>query len=142
MKSIYILNLLALLFSINICKAQQLVQKPSDINKLKLQESIFVNKPLKNLIKEIKPQIVMVTGWPSKSTERLGYFVFRFVDKKSYDSTRKNSKTPYQITVFIKETFQWNNHERNKDQKLNWTNSDTNKYGNLTVVGIKISGEQ
>lgn len=39
------------------CKAQQLLQTTADVQKLKTNELQFINKPLKFLLKEIKPEI-------------------------------------------------------------------------------------
>ena len=54
-----ILRTFALLFilSNNSCKAQQMVQTTKDAYLLKTSEQQFINKPLKNLLKEIKPEI-------------------------------------------------------------------------------------
>ena len=60
------------------CKAQQLVQTPNDAYKLKTNEQQFLNKPLKNLLKEIKPEIKFVLG----TVDYPSYFSFRFITDK------------------------------------------------------------
>ena len=72
---------------------------------------------------------------------RLGYFIFRFVEARKYDSSRMNEKTPIQITVFVKEPFEWDKRNTSIEKKFSWTKEDIKKYGNLTVVGIRVSGE-
>ena len=54
-----ILKILAILFLLLIYsyKAQQLVQTTKDLSTLKINEQQFINKPLKYLLKEIKPVI-------------------------------------------------------------------------------------
>ena len=83
------------------------MQTQNDAKKLKANEQLFINKPLKTLLKEIKPEIKMVTATPSKNIQsRIGYFIFRFVDTRRYDSSRQKGKYPQQITVFVKEPFE------------------------------------
>jgi len=128
-----------MLLIINNSYSQQIMKTVNDAEKIKSNEQLFVNKPLKTLLKEIGPEIKMVTANPSKSSNsRLGYFTFRFVDTKKYDSCRQKNKYPKQITVFVKESFEW---DVNSSKKSKWTNSDLVKYGELTVVGIRVFGE-
>lgn len=72
----YTLKIFAiLLFIINTsCKAQQMVQTPAETYKLKVNEQQFINKPLKNLLKEIKPEIKLVTG----TVDYPSFFFFLF----------------------------------------------------------------
>jgi len=133
--------ILSVLFFVLIigCEAQQ-IKSVSEVNKLKVIEKTFVNKPLKDLLKEIGPEIKMATANPSNnSNSRLGYFTFRFIDAKRYDSLQRKDIYSKQITVFVKESFDWDS--RSKDRKK-WTNAEAEKYGNLTVVGIRVFGEE
>lgn len=58
----------------------------------------------------------MVYATTSKNIQsRLGYFIFRFVDTRQYDSIRRKEKYPQQITIFEKESFEWDiKHSRNQ----------------------------
>lgn len=114
----------------------------ADAKKLKANEQLFVEKPLKDLLKEIKPEIKMVNANPSENnTTRLGYLIFRFVDIQTFDSLRSKGKYPLQITVFVKEPFIWDIQSRPEKIKFTWTKEDFERLKNLTVVGIRVFGE-
>lgn len=118
----------------------QMMRNINDSQKILENQEAFLNRPLKNLLKEIGPEIKMVTANPSNnSNSRLGYFIFRFIDAKKYDSLQRKNIYPKQITVFVKESFDWD--FRSKDRK-EWTKADLEKYGNLTVVGIRVFGKE
>jgi len=70
------LKIFALLFVlINAsCKAQ-MVQTTKDVYLLKTNEQQFINKPLKDLLKELKPEIKNFHG---NNEEGYQYFSFRF----------------------------------------------------------------
>lgn len=132
-----IIKLFALLFLlINYsCKAQQLVQTPYDAFKLKQNEQQFINKPLKNLLNEIKPEIKMVDG----TLNAPDYFTFKFV---SYDDYVKgnNNKKYISIYVYVKEPINWDSENRPEDKKFVWTKKDAKKYANYTIVRIRVIG--
>ncbi|WP_433811389.1 hypothetical protein [Flavobacterium johnsoniae] len=52
MKTIFKIVLLLIVLTNYSCKAQQLVQTPDDINKLKTNEQQFLTKPLKTCCKK------------------------------------------------------------------------------------------
>ena len=58
------LKIIAILFLLMnySCKAQQLVQTTKDVYQLKMNNQQFINKPLRELLKEIKPQIKAAWG--------------------------------------------------------------------------------
>jgi hypothetical protein len=133
---------LTCLLSLTLFGQAQLVKNVDDAAKLQINEQQFVNKPLHNLLKEIDPQINMVTASPSTSNhERLGYFVFRFIDRKKFDTLCSQRKYPLQVTVFVKEPFQWDENNRQTIKKSTWTKDDVEKYGDLTVLGIRVYGK-
>lgn len=142
MKKILIFLVVSILIVSNRSNAQQLMKTINDADKIKSNEQLFINKPLKILLKEISPEIKMVTANPSKnSNSRLGYFIFRFVDSQKFDSCRQKNKYPKQITVFVKETFEWSITKLKNGKRKGWTTDDLIKYGELTVVGIRVFGE-
>lgn len=127
------------LFLSSGCQTQYIMRTLSDAQKIKTNEKKFVGKPLINLLKEIKPKIEMVTANPSPNNRvRLGYFIFRFEDRNTYDSIRTQGKYPLGITVFVKEPFRWDIHERPKGDEFRWTKDDIKRLGNLTIVGITV----
>ncbi|PWA05279.1 hypothetical protein DB891_17185 [Flavobacterium laiguense] len=62
MKNILKTFAILFLFANNSCKAQQMVQTTKDVYLLKTNDQQFLNKPLKNLLREIKPNIKSVLG--------------------------------------------------------------------------------
>ena len=70
------LKIFILLFILinNSCK-QLMVQTTKDAYKLKINEQQFINKPLKNLLKEIKPEIKTAGA---SNEEGYQFFSFRF----------------------------------------------------------------
>jgi hypothetical protein len=127
--------------SIN-CYSQQLLKTVNDAQKINANEELFINKPLKNLLNEIRPPIKRVTANPSINIQSsVGYFIFNFVDSKQKDSLRVKNKIPVTIVVYVKEYFEWDYHKRPKGKETIWTESDSKKYGNLTIVGFRIYGD-
>ncbi|PWA05282.1 hypothetical protein [Flavobacterium laiguense] len=130
-------TLILFLFINSSCKAQQMVQTPNDAHKLKINEQQFINKPLKNLLKEIKPEIKTASaenGFPS-------YFSFSFIDYEEFKNGRAIGKNHLGIYIYVKEQIDWNFDKRPIGKELTWTKEDIEKYGNLTVVRIKVIGK-
>ena len=112
-----------------------------DAQKIKANEQQFINKPLKELLKEIKPQIKRVTAGSSKNIQSsVGYFIFNFVDSKQKDSLRMINKTPVTIVVYVKEDFEWDFNKRTKGKETVWTAEDAKIYESLTIVGFRVYG--
>ncbi|WDF61887.1 hypothetical protein PQ462_10970 [Flavobacterium sp. KACC 22758] len=135
--TIKIIPALLLLLIVNTSsKAQQLVQTPNDVNKLKENEQLFINKPLKNLLKEIKPELKLVRA----EIDQHSYFSFYFI---SHDEVLRlpTDSIPLGFYVYIKETLDWDINKRSKETQYKWTKEDLEKYGNLTVTRIKIRGK-
>ncbi len=124
----------------SFCHGQQIVQNPSEAKKLELNKHQFIGKPLKTLLKEIGPKIETSLGRPG-STERASFINFYFAPKKEYDKYRSQNKFPLTIKVYLKGTFEWDRSNRTKDNLLNWTKEDEEKYGNLIVEGVKVYNE-
>jgi hypothetical protein len=130
------LKILALLFILisNSCKAQQMVQTTKDVYKLKINEQQFVNKPLKDLLKELKPEIK--AAWATQDFP--DYFSFRF---RTQDQQKKNEgsyEDRVSLYVYVKDPIDWQYEKRPKGNELIWTKEDAEKYGNLTVIRIKV----
>ncbi|WP_374172820.1 hypothetical protein [Flavobacterium tructae] len=118
------------------CKAQQMVQTPNDVNKLRENEQQFINKPLKNLLKEIKPELKLVRA----EIDQHSYFSFYFISHKEALKLSIDS-IPLGFYVYIKEPLDWDTDKRPLDIQYKWTKEDLEKYGNLTVTRIKIRGK-
>ena len=116
------------------CKAQ-MVQTTKDVYLLKANEQQFINKPLKDLLNEIKPKIR--TGSASNEGGNQ-YFSFKF---RTVEQGKKNEghwEDRVSLYVYVKEPIDWKWGKRPKGNELLWTKEDAEKYGNLTVVRIKV----
>ena len=129
MKNTIIITAIFMILIRTGCKAQQMVQIPADAYKLKTNEQQFINKPLKDLLKEIKPEIKLVMG----TVEYPSYFSFRFITRKEL------IKKPYDgstlgLFVYVEGPLDWNFDQRPKGKEYEWSKEDVEKYGNLTVT--------
>ncbi|WP_281921998.1 hypothetical protein [Flavobacterium collinsii] len=125
------------LFANHICKAQQMVQTPNDVYKLKENEQQFLNKPLKNLLKEIKPEI----KWAYGSLDNPCYFAFRFISSEEIRRRSSDSNT-LGLYIYVKEVVnEWGLGKRPKEIEFTWRKEDVEKYGNFTVIRIKVIGK-
>lgn len=119
------------------CKAQQLVQTTKDVYQLKINNQQFINKPLRELLKEIKPQIKSAWGNNEGGNQ---FFSFKFIDQDEIKrrSIKDNSVGLY---VYVKESLDWDFDKRVRGKEYLWTKEDIEKYGNLTVIRIKVIGK-
>ena len=118
------------------CKAQQMVQTPNDAHKLKINEQQFLNKPLKYLLNEIKPEIKTAFG----TVDFPSYFSFRFIDSEEI-RRRPVENNSLGLYVYVKEPIEWDFDKRPKGKEFLWTKEDVEKYGNLTVIRIRVIGK-
>lgn len=116
------------------CKAQQMVQTTKDVSKLKTNEQQFINKPLKNLLKEIKPEIKTADA----TNDNPYYFSFKFRTLEQRKKNEGSKEDAVSLFVYVKTPIDWKYEERPKGKELIWTKEDVEKYGNLTVVAIKV----
>lgn len=130
------LKLLAILtLWINLsCKGQQMVQTTKDVNKLKINEQQFINKPLKYLLKELKPQIKSANA----INDNPYFFNFRFRTPEQQIKNEGSQEDRVSLYVYVKEPIDWVWEQRPKGNELIWTKEDAEKYGNLIVVRIKV----
>jgi len=128
--------ILLLLISSYSCKSQ-MVQTTKDIYKLKENEQQFVNKPLKDLLKEIKPEIKTATG----IIDNPFFFSFKFRTLEQQNKNLGNYDDRVALYVYVKEPFDWSYEKRPKGNELKWTKEEIEKYGNLTVIRIKVANQ-
>lgn len=131
--TIRIIAILFLLINYS-CKAQ-MVQTTKDIYLLKKNEQQFIGKPLRDLLKEIKPEIN--TGSASNE-EGYQYFSFRFRTMKQWKKNEGSYEDRVLLVIYVKEPIDWKWEKRPKGNELIWTKEDAEKYDNLTVVRIKV----
>jgi hypothetical protein len=140
-KILKIITILILVFSFSGCFSQHLMKTVNDARNIKENQSQFINKPLKDLLKEIKPQIKCVTASPSINIySNVGYFIFNFIDYKQKEKLESHDQIPVTIVVYVKENFDWDFKKRPKGKEMVWTEDDAKKYENLTIVGFRIYG--
>ena len=135
------LLLLIVLIAAGSCRAPQLMQTEFDGHLLKANESEYVGKPLKTLLKQIKPPIKMVSATGERGHGEPGYFVFLFHDVEAQAAWRKVDRLSPRLTVFVKESFDWNRDSISIQERMQWTQKDLKKYGNLTIHYFRFSGK-
>ena len=130
------LKIFALLFLLinNSCKAQ-MVQTTKDVFLLKTNEQLFINKPLKDLLNEIKPKI-KIAG--ANNEEGYQYFSFKFRTVEQHKKNEGDWEDRVSLYVYVKEPIDWKWEKRPKGNELTWTKEDIEKYGSLTVIRIKV----
>jgi hypothetical protein len=137
MKKHLLISLLSIC-TLSSCFSQQLIKKQSDLRLLIDQRERFINKPLKDLLKEIKPPIKYAFGTDAKDHGIPAYFRFKFVTSQQTDSLRKRGLEPIEINVYVKEKdIDWYSRtKRTKETGLTWTADDLRNYGDFTVINI------
>jgi hypothetical protein len=130
------MKIIAIIFLLinNSCKAQ-MVQTTKDVYLLKTNEQQFINKQLKNILNELKPQI-KIAG--ATNEEGFQYFSFKFRTKEQLNKNEGSYEDRVSLYVYVKEPIDWQYEKRPKGNELLWTKEDATKYGNLTVVRIKV----
>lgn len=124
------------MFMINYsCTAQQLVQTTIDVQKLKINEQQFISKPLKFLLREIKPEIksAVVTN-----EEGYSYFRFKFLTIENQKQNIGSREDKVSLYVYVNGQTEWDYEKRPKGQEYWWTKEDIQKYENLIVQRIKV----
>ncbi|WP_316635446.1 hypothetical protein [uncultured Flavobacterium sp.] len=128
-------TLAMLLFLISYgCQAQQMVQTTDDAYKLKVNQQQFINKPLKEVLKEIKPEIKTAFGNNEEGHSFFSFFFLSPEESKHKVIGRKHAN----IYIYVKEPIDWNFDKRSKGKEYNWTKEDVEKYGNLIVTRIRV----
>lgn len=140
MKKVLKLASLVLLLMLNISCAQKMMQTLTEAKKLETNKERFICKPLKILLKQIKPKIKMCFGNPENTFfEVNNYISFFFVDKDEF--MKRPSAT--RINVFLAIDY---GHPPNPPIKLlkrpdTWTKKLLKEYGDLIVSDIRVSGK-
>lgn len=127
-----IITLYIIVFASQLGYSQQLVQNISDFYRLKENEAIFINKPLKDLLKEIRPEIKIVIPYNDPPV-----FDFRFITSEQL-SKDENSPENIALFIYVKDIIHWKWENRPKDKETNWTKEDVEKYGDMIVTRISI----
>jgi hypothetical protein len=117
----------------------QLMKTLNDAHLIAENDSLlFRGKPLGNLLKEIGPEIKMVTVDGQSSEERPALIIFRFVERTAYNQYRCMERFPLSILVRIKESFNW---YKSKEDYFKWSKEDAERLRNLTVHRVSVYGD-
>lgn len=125
-----IIKIFTILFAVQIGYSQQLVENINDMHRLKDNETQFINKPLKDLLKEIRPEIKVVFAYNDPP-----FFEFRFITRQQRLNNEGNKVS---LFVDVKDFIDWNWDMRPKGNETLWSKEDAEKYGNLIVTRISI----
>ena len=135
----YFLSSLLTICVLTSCFSQQLVKKQADARLIIEQKERFINKPLKDLLKEIKPEIKNAFGYDAGDHGRPAYFRFKFVTKEQSDSLRAKNLSPIVIYVYVKENIDWYGRtKRTKETGQTWTEDDFHNYKDFTEIDLWI----
>ncbi len=135
-----ILLLSFVLIAATSCKAQ-MIQTVNDAKKLEIGKDKFIGKPLKELLAQIKPPVKRMAAIPGGTTSASHIFLYFLTDSSYHQYIDQTGKTPTRIDVQVAEgNFEWNPVTKAKGHQYDWTKEDEKKYGNLTVVNIRVTG--
>lgn len=115
--------------------SQQLVQTINDVYKLKDNEHLFINKPLKVLLKEIKPEIKTGTVINTDYTFAL---CFRFTTIAQQKNKKGEILDRVSIIVYVNEFIPWQWAQRPKGNQILWTSNDEREYSDLIVIHLDV----
>jgi hypothetical protein len=120
------------------CSYGQLMQTAYDAQKLKDNDSLFIGKPLRVLLKEIGAPIKVVFTESHGPHKALSLLLFKFVDSAGMRRYERAGIRSLSVLVYVFENFDWNKSASTKKQ---WTPEDAAKLGHLTVARIGIVGK-
>lgn len=128
------------MFLLTWCQGQKLMQKLEDAKKLQQQQEKFVNKPLKNLLAQISPEIKSTIGdVECINKKKMNTIIFYFEERKDFLRRKQKSENPTRIMVYLI------NPESKIYPKLDkhtpWSIEKTNIYGDFIVKRISVLGE-
>ncbi|MBZ4036838.1 hypothetical protein K6T82_18860 [Flavobacterium sp. 17A] len=111
-----------------------MVENINELYKLKNNEQLFINRPLKNLLQEIKPQIKTAHVF----NEDYFFFIFKFSTIEQQKTDQGSILDRVALFVYVKDFIPWGWEERPKGDELNWTANDSEKFGNFIVTNVSI----
>lgn len=120
-----------LIYSIN--SYSQLVKNTKDVYRLKENEVVFINKPLRDLLEEIKPEIKTVLVMNGE-----GFFYFKFLPIDQLRKEEGSLEDRVSLLIYVKGNLEWKWEERPKNRETIWTKEDVEKYGDLIVRKIGV----
>lgn len=135
MKNIFLISTVIFLLLHNNSHAQQMVQTISDTYRLEVNKDEFINKPLKDLLKEIKPEIKTAHVFNNENSSLL---LLRFTTIEQQRKKEGSITDRVSLLIYVKQSILWNWAARPKGKELDWTKDDAYKYGNLIISNIEV----
>ncbi|KIA99185.1 hypothetical protein OA93_06020 [Flavobacterium sp. KMS] len=129
------LTFFAILLFCNSSIAQQLVHSTSQVYLLEQNKERFINKPLKDLLKVIKPEIKTAHVFNSDNSSLFGFRFTTLAQQRKREGTIDDRVT---LLVYVKEFIEWDWEEKPKGNEILWTQKDAEKYGDLIVTYIGV----
>lgn len=140
MKYSYLKMILFIFLFVNSSCTHKLMRTVSDAREIEINKNRFIGKPFKVLIKEISPQIKMVTGNPTNTfAEVPTFFQLFFVDKQAFALNSAKDVHSLRITVYIDQDSKNPPTVQLKKPDI-WDSNKLKLYGNLIVKDIHITG--
>ncbi|KIA99188.1 hypothetical protein OA93_06035 [Flavobacterium sp. KMS] len=133
-----ILIFFAILLFYNNSIAQQLVYNTSQVYLLKDNEELFINKPLKDLLKEIKPEIKTAHVFNDENSSLFGFRFTTLAQQRKEEGAIADRVT---LLVYVKEFIPWDWKKRPVGNEILWTPEDAQKSANFIVVRIGVVPE-
>ena len=126
------------------CYPQKLMDKISDAKKLEINNHKFINRPLKYVLRQIKPEIKFVYGNPENEWAGANggtSLTFYFNDKQ--EAKKRVSRNDIPTNIIIRFNLEPINNRKllPKDGLNEWTHKETKEYGDMIIRSIEVSGE-
>ncbi|AWK04315.1 hypothetical protein HYN56_08725 [Flavobacterium crocinum] len=134
MKNIIKFFVVSYLLLINDANSQQMVQNINDVYKLKENKTLFIDRPLKDLLKEIRPEIKTAHVF----NEDYFVFIFKFTTIEQQRQDQGSFLERVALFVYVKDSIPWGWKEKPKGTELNWTSDDVQKFGNFIVTNVSV----
>ncbi|KIA99184.1 hypothetical protein OA93_06015 [Flavobacterium sp. KMS] len=130
------LKVFAILLFCNSSIGQQLVCNTSQVYLLEQNEELFINKRLKDLLKEIKPEIKTAHVFNNETSSLFGFRFTTLAQQKIGEGAIQDRVT---LFVQVKEFIPWNWDGRPKGSEFNWTPNDAQKFADFIVLDIGVA---
>lgn len=117
---------------------------PTDAKKLELNQSQFIDKPLKALLAQIKPPIKFVYGNPENTwAGATGGTSLRlhFITKEERLKQWNKNQVPTEIVILFQLEPQNTRPPLPKEGLQQWTKENTKAYGDMIILKVRIREE-
>lgn len=144
MKKILKIFYLVVLFMFQFSCAQIKIKKEQDARKIENVKQMYIGKPLKYLLRDLKMPIKSVMPAPNKKIKEINRISFLFVSYDEYRNDRRNvSEKPTRITVEFNQNWDLKGDRCRYDIVgcIQWTKEDEGNLGDLIIHNIDVVGK-